>query len=76
MVTANIAASQQPQGLPQNVLPQIQSYFHAENEDFSTPFTEYSYRDEGFKVKPHLMESPVAFQSILETKSESRGSWK
>ena len=62
--------------MPHNVLPQIQSYFHDANEEFPSAFTEYSYRDEGFKVVPHLMESPVAFHALLETRSESRGSWK
>jgi len=60
----------------QVVLPQIQSYFHDANEDFTAPFNEFSFRDEGFKVAPHLMESPVAFQELLETKGDARGGWK
>ena len=58
------------------ILPQVQVYCHAACEDFKQSFTELTFRNEGFKPTPLVVESSVLFQELLETPSTIQGEWR
>ena len=51
------------------MLPQIQQYYHDASDEFPSPFLELTFRNEGFRPVPLIMDSPVLHQALLETPS-------